>query len=137
MNFDPSTGAPSKFPSHDKWLFGGQVGVTAKLRPDTDFRFAVAYYDFTNVQGQVSSPCDASSASNSCDTDLTRPSFAQKGNTYMPIRNIVPLLDPATICFRSSNISAWPVSSGRSSPVPNSTSVSFIRPISFLTANMS
>lgn len=95
MNFDPSTGAPSKFPSHDKWLFGGQVGVTAKLRPDTDFRFAVAYYDFTNVQGQVSSPCDASSASNSCDTDLTRPSFAQKGNTYMPIRNIVPLLDPS------------------------------------------
>ncbi len=84
---------PSKFSSHDKWLFGGQVGVNAKLDPNYTLRLAVAYYDFDNVQGQPSSPCDASVASNACDTDLTRPSFAQKGNTYMPLRTIIPLID--------------------------------------------
>ncbi len=47
--------------------------------PESSARFAVAYYDFTNVQGQLSSPCLVNSASDVCDTDLTRPSFAQRG----------------------------------------------------------
>ncbi|UTD29749.1 putative porin [Bradyrhizobium sp. WD16] len=79
----------ARFPSHDKWLFGGQVGFNARFNPDYAFRFGVAYYDFTNVQGQISSPCLVTSASDVCDTDLTRPSFAQKGNTYMPLRSII------------------------------------------------
>lgn len=78
----------SKFASHDKWLFGGQVGFAKSFAPESGFRFAVAYYDFTNVQGQYSSPCLVESASDVCDTDLTRPSFAQKGNTYTLLRNI-------------------------------------------------
>jgi hypothetical protein len=92
---DPSNAnsPPTKFPSHDKWLFGAQGGVSAKLRPDTDLRVAVAYYDFANVQGELSSLCDTSSASNACDTDLTRPSFAQKGNTYIALRNPIQLVD--------------------------------------------
>ncbi len=37
-------------------------------------------YDFDNVQGQLSSPCIVETASaDVCDTDMTRPSFAQKG----------------------------------------------------------
>lgn len=80
---------PSKYASHDKWLFGGQVGFSAKISPEYAFRFGVAYYDFTNVQGQLSSPCTVLSASDACSTDLTRPSFAQKGNTYRELRNIV------------------------------------------------
>ena len=86
---NPSTGLPSKYPSQDKWMFGGQVGVATNFAPHSAFRVAVAYYDFTNVQGQLSTPCSVFSSSDSCSTDLRRPSFAQKGNTYSLLRNII------------------------------------------------
>ncbi|MCA6116440.1 putative porin [Bradyrhizobium sp. WSM 1738] len=89
-NFDPATGNVAKFSSRDKWLFGAQTGVATRFAPESAFRFAVAYYDFHNVQGRLSSPCFVRSASDLCDTDLTRPSFAQKGNTYRPLRDIIP-----------------------------------------------
>jgi len=60
------------------------------VNPDVELTFGAAYYDFTNVQGKLSSFCFAESLNRVCDTDLTRPSFAQKGNTYMALRNIVP-----------------------------------------------
>ncbi|WP_342725984.1 putative porin [Bradyrhizobium sp. B097] len=84
------TTPPTKFASHDKWLFGGQVGFNARFNQDYAFRFGVAYYDFDNVQGQLSSPCIVEVAADVCDTDLTRPSFAQKGNSYFALRNIIP-----------------------------------------------
>lgn len=84
------TDPPTKFASHDKWLFGGQVGFNARFSPEYTFRFGVAYYDFDNVQGQLSSPCIVEVAGDICDTDLTRPSFAQKGNSYFALRNIIP-----------------------------------------------
>ena len=83
--------APGKAPSHDKWMFGGQLGASVKALPDVEFTFAGAYYDFLNVQGRLSSLCTVSTATDFCDTDLTRPSFAQKGNTYMALRNIRPV----------------------------------------------
>ncbi|WP_426426168.1 putative porin [Bradyrhizobium genosp. A] len=86
---DPNAGLPTKFASKDKWLFGGQAGFGYKANPEYAFRFGVAYYDFTNVQGQLSSPCTVRSASDICDTDLNRPLFAQKGNTYTELRSIV------------------------------------------------
>lgn len=91
LNSDPANpnSPPSKFASHDKWLFGGQVGVAARLAEESSARLAVAYFDFTNVQGQLSSPCIVVSSSDVCDTDITRPSFAQKGNTYFPLRSII------------------------------------------------
>jgi hypothetical protein len=79
---------PTKFASEDKWLFGGQAGFAARFTPETNFRFAVAYYDFENVQGKLSSPCLAPASSDICDTDIMRPSFAQKGNTYATLRNL-------------------------------------------------
>ncbi|MBB4425824.1 hypothetical protein GGD66_004385 [Bradyrhizobium sp. CIR48] len=92
-NFDANTGGVTKFASHDKWLFGGQAGVAARLSSETSMRVAAAYYDFSNVQGRFSSPCLVQSSSDLCDSDVTRPSFAQKGNTYTTLRNIVS--DPA------------------------------------------
>ncbi|ERF81565.1 putative porin [Bradyrhizobium viridifuturi] len=86
---DTATGAPVKYASHDKWLFGGQVGFNARFSPEYAFRFGVAYYDFDNVQGQLSSPCIVEVAADVCNTDITRPSFAQKGNTYFPLRRII------------------------------------------------
>lgn len=88
-SFDATTGDVAKFASRDKWMFGGQAGVATRFAPESSFRFAVAYYDFLNVQGQFSSPCIVRSSSDLCDTDLTRPSFAQKGNTYKPLREII------------------------------------------------
>jgi hypothetical protein len=91
VNLDTTgSGVPTKFASTDKWLFGGQVGVASRLSPEADFRVAVAYYDFDNVQGRLSNPCFVVvSASDVCDTDTLRPSFAQKGNTYMRLRDNV------------------------------------------------
>lgn len=83
-------GPPSKLPSHDKWMFGAQIGVAAQIEPETAVKFAATYYDFSNVQGQLSTPCVVSNASDVCSSDLTRPSFAQRGNTYQPLRSIIP-----------------------------------------------
>ncbi|WP_375314054.1 putative porin [Bradyrhizobium sp. A5] len=79
---------PTKMPSRDKWLFGAQAGFGARLDPETNLTLAFAYYDFTNVKGRLSSECAVINANDICDTDLLRPSFAQKGNTYMALRNI-------------------------------------------------
>jgi hypothetical protein len=69
-------------------MFGAQVGFEEKFKPQSAFRFAVAYYDFDNVQGQLSSPCLVTASSDVCDTDQTRTLFSQKGNTEMPLRNL-------------------------------------------------
>jgi hypothetical protein len=92
---NPSTGQLINLPSNDKYLFGGQVGVRAEIAPNYTARFAVAYFDFQNVQGQLSSPCQVLTSADTCNTDLDRPAFAQKGNTYMALRNILPAFDSA------------------------------------------
>src|SRR5690606_34550059 len=51
---------------------------------------ALSYYDFRNVEGELSSPFVPLSAADGGDTDSTRPLFSQSGNTYMPLRNITP-----------------------------------------------
>ncbi len=91
IDTDPSANAagPTETPSHDKWLFGAQGGVIAKLDKDITLTAGVAYYDFTNVQGEVSTPCLVTSSADACDTDITRPSFAQKGNSYIALRNLI------------------------------------------------
>ncbi len=86
LNF--GTTNETKTSSTDKWLFGGQLGATWKPAQDYTIKFGAAYYDFTNVQGRLSSPCSAQTTTDSCDTDSLRPSFAQNGNTYMALRNI-------------------------------------------------
>jgi len=80
---------PVKLVSHDKWLIGGQAGFEERFNGNYGLRVAAAYYDFTGVQGQLSSPCTVTSASDSCDSDYERPLFAQKGNSYLALRNII------------------------------------------------
>lgn len=87
---------PIKSPSRDRWLFGAQTGFGARFDPETNLTMAVAYYDFTNMRGKLSSTCLVVSVSDSCDTDLLRPLFAQKGNTYMQLRNIPSVTTPVT-----------------------------------------
>ncbi len=89
-NLDLATNQDNKYSSNDKYLYGGQVGVAWTPDPNVGVRVAAAYFDFDNVKGQESSPCTVFNSSTACDTDSNRPSFAQRGNTYMALRNIVP-----------------------------------------------
>jgi hypothetical protein len=50
---------------------------------------AGAYYYFDNIKGELSDPYTPLNNQDAGNTDNTRPSFAQKGNTYRPLRNIV------------------------------------------------
>jgi Putative porin len=99
LNFGTnSTVAGNGYESSDKWLFAGQTGATWIINKDFTFKGAVGYFDFENIQGQVSSPVSQDVFSSlgtnfNGDTDDSRPSFAQHGNTYIALRNIVP--DPA------------------------------------------
>jgi hypothetical protein len=93
---DPNVPGPIKSPSRDRWLFGAQGGFAARFDGDTMLTMAGAYYDFTNMRGKLSSACFVIAASDVCDTDLLRPLFAQKGNTYMRLRNVPDVTSPVT-----------------------------------------
>ena len=84
LNF--STDQSTKFRSEDKYLFATQGGVTWQINKDFSFKGAGAYYDFYNVQGDVSSPITVA-GQNFGNTDDSRPSFAQNGNTYIALRD--------------------------------------------------
>jgi hypothetical protein len=92
-DFNFSSNQPAKFKSTDKWLYGGQLGVNWKINHDFNAKVAAAYYYFDSVEGRLSDPFVPLSASDQGNTDNTRPSFAQKGNTYRPLRNIIPTAD--------------------------------------------
>ena len=89
-DFNFASNQPAKFNSTDKWLTGAQAGIEWKITDDLTAKFALAYYDFSNIQGQLSSPFTPLTPNDAGDTDTTRPGFAQRGNTYMPLRDIVP-----------------------------------------------
>jgi hypothetical protein len=93
LDFNDGNVAVGKAPSQDRWMFGAQIGANVHPVPEVDFTFGTAYYDFTNVQGRLSDPCYVFTTQDFCDTDLFRPMFAQRGNTYMALRNIIPYLD--------------------------------------------
>ena len=89
-DFNFSSNQPTKFDSEDKYLYAAQVGTTWKISKDLTSKSGVALYYFDNVEGKLSSPFTPLSSSAQGDTDDSRPSFAQNGNTYREIRDIVP-----------------------------------------------
>ncbi|MCE9610968.1 MAG: putative porin [Chthoniobacter sp.] len=91
LNF--SSNRPDKFSSTDKWLYAGQLGLDWKPHQDFKVKIAGAYYVFDRVAGKLSTPYTPLNAQDAGDTDNTRPAFAQKGNTYRALRNIVPTAD--------------------------------------------
>jgi len=89
-DFNFSSNQPVKFESYDKYLYAIQGGLEWKPTEDWKLKVAAAYYYFQNIEGRLSSPYTPQTNSDASDTDNSRPSFAQKGNTYMAIRNIIP-----------------------------------------------
>lgn len=92
-DFNFSSNQPEKFDSTDKWLYGAQVGIDWKINDDWKAKVALSYYDFRNIEGELSSPFVPLSSSDDGDTDSTRIISGQRGNTYMPLRNITPTAD--------------------------------------------
>jgi hypothetical protein len=86
LNF--ASNQPAKFKSTDKWLTGAQVGIDWKITDELSAKFAAAYYDFNKIEGKLSTPFTPLNATDAGDTDSTRPGFAQRGNTYMALRDI-------------------------------------------------
>ncbi len=91
LNF--ATNNPSKFRSYDKWLYAIQGGFDWKMAKKVNFKFGASYNLFDNVEGRLSKPFVPLTASDAGDTDASRPSYAQYGNTYRPLRDIIPTVD--------------------------------------------
>ncbi len=88
-DYNFASNQPSKFKSTDKYLYAAQLGVDLKPAKDWDLKLAAAYYYFDNVSGRLSTPFTPLTSSDAGDTDSLRPTFAQTGNTYMALRNII------------------------------------------------
>ena len=88
FNF-PNT-LPAKYDSTDKYLYAVQGGTDWSLNHDFHLKIAGALYDFNNIEGRLSTPFTPLTTSDQGNTDDLRPAFAQNGNTYMALRNIVP-----------------------------------------------
>jgi hypothetical protein len=88
FNF-PNT-SPAKYNSTDKYLYAVQGGTDWSINRDFHLKIAGALYDFNNIEGRLSTPFVPLTSSDQGNTDDLRPAFAQNGNTYMALRNIVP-----------------------------------------------
>ncbi|MDZ4286624.1 MAG: putative porin, partial [Prosthecobacter sp.] len=89
-DFNFATNQPAKFKSTDKYLYGAQFGVNFKIADKVTAKLAAAYYAFQDIEGRLSTPYIPLTPQDAGDTDNTRPSFAQRGNTYRPLRAIIP-----------------------------------------------
>lgn len=81
---------PDKFESSDRYLYGAQSGFNLAMGRRVEGKFALGYHDFDNVQGKLSDPYVPLSPNDAGSTDELRPPYAQKGNSYMALRNITP-----------------------------------------------
>ncbi|RYD25920.1 MAG: hypothetical protein EOP86_26685, partial [Verrucomicrobiaceae bacterium] len=88
LNF--ASNQPAKFESTDKWLYAVQAGADIQLTKDLKTKVAIGFFDFDGIEGELSDPYTPLDGNDAGSTDGTRPAFAQKGNTYRPLRNIVP-----------------------------------------------
>lgn len=89
-DFNFPSNSPTKSASYNKYLLAAQFGVEFKITEDIEAKSSIAYYDWKNIEGRLSDPYVPLTASDAGSTDNSRPLFAQKGNTYRPIRNITP-----------------------------------------------
>ncbi|MDI1315356.1 putative porin [Prosthecobacter sp.] len=89
-DFNFPSNSPTKGASYNKYLLAAQFGVEFKITDDIELKTSLAYYDWKNIEGRLSDPFVPLNDTDAGSTDNTRPLFAQKGNTYRPIRNITP-----------------------------------------------
>ena len=79
----------------ERFLFSGQLETTAKITDDVSVTLAAAYHSYNNLQANLSEPCFLYRVQTEfrsgviCSTDNQRATFLRKGNTVVPIRDIV------------------------------------------------
>lgn len=71
--------------SHDKWLFGGQVGVDWGFQSQDALKAAVAFYDYENIAARVNTTATHECFRNTPDNNASMPGFVQGGNTVAGI----------------------------------------------------
>ncbi len=100
-NTDPNYPGNSlqKVASYDKWLAALQLEWSRQIAPSTSLRGDLGFYEFINIEGRLSSECDAVNTTVSCDSDSSRPGFVQKGNTLFAIRDL-RLVNPGDPAFQ-------------------------------------
>ena len=90
FNSSGNGAAYANFPSDDRYLTAGQIGLEAYPISNVHVKGSLAYYLFQDIEGKPSTPYVPLSARDAGNTDGRRPGFAQKGNTYMRLRDISP-----------------------------------------------
>ncbi|WP_313025684.1 putative porin [Pseudomonas lopnurensis] len=90
---DSSTASFDKNESDNEWLYGVQLGANWRINERHRIKGALAYYQFDDIEGSRSSPCEPWAGDVECDSDDQRPTFMQKGNTLFLLRDIRP--DPS------------------------------------------
>ncbi len=78
----------NKSASRDKWLFAAQVGTDWQIKDNVNFKGALAYYHFNDIEGALSTPCAAYTSNIPCSTDASRPGYLQQGNTLFALRDL-------------------------------------------------
>jgi len=88
-NFPTNDG--TKADDRTSWLFAVQAGAQYQRdRQSWSLRGALAYYDYYDVHGVLSQPCDLYDGNKQCSSDDSAPPFMQKGNTLFLLRDILP-----------------------------------------------
>jgi len=94
--FDQPFNSPDKADTLNKWLQAAQLGAKVSGESgDVNAQFAAGLFNFDNIEGELSIPYIPLTPVDAGSTDDRRPTFAQKGNTYMALRDIIadPLND--------------------------------------------
>lgn len=89
-SFNFPANQPDKFASDDRYMAALQAGIDTRITDKIRVKAALGYYIFDDIEGVPSDPYVPQSADDAGSSDGRRPGFAQKGNTYMPLRTILP-----------------------------------------------
>ena len=73
--------------SHQKWLFGGQVGLDWGFANQDALKAGVAYYDYTDIQAVINKNAVNTCDTNSAASNFSVPQFMQFGNSLTNICN--------------------------------------------------
>jgi Putative porin len=71
--------------SHDKWLFGGQLGLNWGFHNQDALKASIAYYDYRNMQAKPNTNTPPTCDGNNPGSNLSVPQFMQFGNTVAGI----------------------------------------------------
>jgi hypothetical protein len=85
LNYPPED--TQKFAMFNKWLYALQLGADWRPAKSFGLKLGAAFYYFDKLEGRLSNDqCRTDLKFFTCNTDDSRPLFAQRGNTYMALR---------------------------------------------------